>query len=143
VKRWWRRRNLPPHARGIDTIWKRSKAPSNISHIRRTTCCSRRRPPLLSLAVRGLDVGMNINTDSLVGTINIGPRGVEDWRECAVSMRAGGFSAEYTCSVRDEELRHFLAQLEDALARLGQAVTFEFRALASISTARLPPNISA
>ena len=72
---------------------------------------------------------MNFNTDGLVGTIEVGPRGVEDWRECAVVMRAGGFSAEYTCSVRDEELRYFLSQLEDALARLGQAVSFEFQAL--------------
>jgi hypothetical protein len=74
-------------------------------------------------------MGMNFNTDGLVGTIEIGPRGVEDWRECAVAMRADGFSAEYSCSVRDEELRHFLSQLEDALAQLGQAVSFEFQAL--------------
>jgi hypothetical protein len=87
------------------------------------------RPPLLSWVVRWLDVGMNINTDGLVGTIDIGPHGVEDWRECAVVMRADSFSAVYTCSVRDEELRHFLSQLEDALARLGQAVSFEFQAL--------------
>ena len=72
---------------------------------------------------------MNFNTDGLVGTIEVGPRGVEDWRECAVVMRAGGFSAEYTCSVRDEELRYFLSQLEDALASLGQAVSFQFQAL--------------
>src|SRR5262245_11649974 len=72
---------------------------------------------------------MNINADGLVGTIDIGPCEVEDWRECAITMRAGGFSAEYTCSVRDEEMRHFLSQLEDALARLGQAVSFEFQAL--------------
>jgi hypothetical protein len=72
---------------------------------------------------------MNFNTDGLVGTIEFGRRGVEDWRECAVVMRADGFSAEYTCSVRDEELRYFLSQLEDALARLGQTVSFEFQAL--------------
>jgi hypothetical protein len=72
---------------------------------------------------------MNINTDGLVGTIDIGPRDVEDWRECAVVVRADGFSAEYSCSVRDEELRHFLSQLEDALSRLGHAVSFEFQAL--------------
>jgi hypothetical protein len=47
---------------------------------------------------------MNINTDGLIGTIDIGSRDVEDWRECAVVMRTGGFSAEYTCSVRDDEL---------------------------------------
>ena len=72
---------------------------------------------------------MNINTDGLVGTIGIGPRDVEDWRECAVVMRADGFSAEYACSVRDEELRLLLSQLEGALARLGQAVSFQFQAL--------------
>ena len=72
---------------------------------------------------------MNFNTDGLVGTIDIGPRGAEDWRECAVVMAANGFYAEYTCSVRDEELRFFLSQLEDALVRLGQAVSFEFQAL--------------
>lgn len=72
---------------------------------------------------------MNINTDGLVGTIDIGPRDVEDWRSCTITMRADGFSAEYTCSVRDAELRHFLSQLEDALARLGQVVSFEFQAL--------------
>lgn len=86
-------------------------------------------PGSLSLSFGGLDVSMNINTDGLVGTIDIGPRDVEDWRECTVAMRAGGFSAEYTCSVLDEELCHFLAQLEDALGRLGQAVSFEFQAL--------------
>ena len=37
---------------------------------------------------------MNINTDGVVGTIDIGPRDVEDWRECAVVMRADEFSAE-------------------------------------------------
>jgi len=74
-------------------------------------------------------MGMNFNTDGLVGSINIGPRDVEDWRECAVAMKADGFSAEYTCSVRAEELRHFLSQLEDALARLGQVVSFKFQAL--------------
>lgn len=72
---------------------------------------------------------MNINTDGLVGTIDIGPRGAEDWRECAVAVRADGFSAEYTCSVRDEELRQFLVQLEDAIARLGQPVSFQFQVL--------------
>jgi len=74
-------------------------------------------------------MGMNFNTDGLVGTIDLGPRDPEDWRECAVAMRADGFSAEYTCSVRDEELRCFLSQLEGALAKLGQAVSFQFQAL--------------
>jgi len=74
-------------------------------------------------------VGMNFSTDGLVGTFEIGPRDVGDWRECAVAMRADGFSAEYTCSVRDEELRHLLSQIEDALAKLGQAVSFQFQAL--------------
>jgi hypothetical protein len=74
-------------------------------------------------------MGMNFNTDGLVGTIDIGARNVEDWRECAVVMRADGFSAEYTCSVREEELHHFLSQLEDAFARLGEAVSFQFQAL--------------
>jgi hypothetical protein len=72
---------------------------------------------------------MNFNTDGLVGTIDIGPRDVEDWRECAVVMRADGFSAEFRCSVRDDELRFFLSQLEDALARLGQAVSIQLQAL--------------
>ena len=40
---------------------------------------------------RRLDVGMNINTDGLVGKIDIGPRDVEDWREFAVVMTAAGF----------------------------------------------------
>lgn len=79
--------------------------------------------------VRRLGARMDFNTDGLVGRIDIGPRNVEDWRECAVVMRADGFSAEYTCSVRDEELRHFLSQLQDALTRLGQAVSFQFQAL--------------
>jgi hypothetical protein len=72
---------------------------------------------------------MNFNTDGFVGQIAIGPRNLEDWRECAIAMRADGFSAEYTCSVRDEELRHFLSQLVGALAKLGQAVSFQFQAL--------------
>jgi hypothetical protein len=72
---------------------------------------------------------MNFNTDGFVGAIDISPRGAEDWRECAVVVRANGFSAEYTCSVRDEELRNFLSKLEDAMAKLGQAVSFRFQAL--------------
>jgi hypothetical protein len=72
---------------------------------------------------------MNINTDGLVGTIDIGSRVAEDWRECAVVVKANGFSAEYSCSVREAELRHFVWQLENALAQLGQAVSFEFQAL--------------
>src|SRR5262245_40145922 len=72
---------------------------------------------------------MKFNTDGLVGTIEIGPRNEEDWRECAVAMRANGFSDEYTCSVRDQELQQLLSQLEDALAKLGQAVSFRFQAL--------------
>ena len=80
---------------------------------------------------------MKFNTDGLVGTIDIGPRGEEDWRECAVIMRAGGFSAEYTCSIRDEELRCFLSQLEEALAKLGQAVSFQFKPWSVDSLARL------
>ena len=31
--------------------------------------------------------------------------------------------------MREEELRHFLSQLEDAIARLGQAVAFQFATL--------------
>jgi hypothetical protein len=72
---------------------------------------------------------MNFNTDGLVGTIEIGPCNVEDWRECAVAMRTNGFSAEYNCLVRDEELRGFLELLEGALASLGRAVSFEFQAM--------------
>jgi hypothetical protein len=72
---------------------------------------------------------LNLNTDGLTGTIDIGPRGVEDWRECAVAVRADGFSAEYVCSVRDVELRDFLGQLETTLSNLGQPSTINFRAL--------------
>ena len=72
---------------------------------------------------------MELNTDGLVGTISIGSRDEENWRPCAVAVRADGFSAEYVCSVRDEELRDFLSQLEAALANLGQPVTITFRAL--------------
>jgi hypothetical protein len=77
----------------------------------------------------GLGMGINFNTVGLIGTIGIGPRDVGDWRECAVALRAAGFSAEYTCSVRDEELRRFLSQLESAIAKLGQAVSFQFQVL--------------
>jgi hypothetical protein len=72
---------------------------------------------------------MNINTDGLVGTITIGPREKEDWRQSAVAVRADGFSAEYVCSLRDEELRQFLEQIEAALSQLGQASTINFHAL--------------
>jgi hypothetical protein len=72
---------------------------------------------------------MNINTDGLVGTIDIGPRNNEDWHQCAVAVKADGFSAEYVCSVRDEELRQFLSQIETALSRLGQPSTIIFQAL--------------
>jgi hypothetical protein len=72
---------------------------------------------------------MDLNTDGLVGTIDIGPRDTEDWRQCTVAVRADGFSAEFVCSVRDEELRHFLSQIATALAQLGQPSTISFRAL--------------
>jgi hypothetical protein len=72
---------------------------------------------------------MNLNTDGLVGSIEIGPRENEDWRHCAVAVRADGFSAEYGCSVRDEELRQFLSQIEAALSQLGQTSTILFHAL--------------
>ncbi|HTU19988.1 MAG TPA: hypothetical protein VMG10_18130 [Gemmataceae bacterium] len=72
---------------------------------------------------------MNFNTDGLIGTIDIGTRDKESWRQCAVAVRADGFSAEYVCSVRDEELRRFLLQLETALSQLGQPSTIRFRAL--------------
>jgi hypothetical protein len=72
---------------------------------------------------------MNLNTDDLVGRIDIGPPGQENWRQCAVAVKAHGFSAEYVCSVRDEELRHFVSQLETALGKLGQPATISFRAL--------------
>src|SRR5438128_8581377 len=72
---------------------------------------------------------MKFNTDGLVGTIDIGPRDGEDWRQCEVAVRADGFSAEYVCSVRDEELRQLLVQLETALSNLGTPTTISFRAL--------------
>jgi hypothetical protein len=72
---------------------------------------------------------MNFNTDGLVGTIDIGPREKDDWRQCVVAVRANGFSAEYVCSVRDEELRQFLSQIEAALSKLGQLSTISFHAL--------------
>jgi hypothetical protein len=72
---------------------------------------------------------MNLNTDGLRGTIDIGPRDREDWRQCAVAVRADGFSAEYVCSVRDEELRQFLSMIEAALSRICQPSTISFRAL--------------
>ena len=72
---------------------------------------------------------MNLNTNGLKGTIDIGPCETHDWRECAVAVRAGGFSAECTCSVREKELREFLAQLENALSTLGQGCDIDFQTL--------------
>jgi hypothetical protein len=69
---------------------------------------------------------MNINTDGLVGTIDIGPANGEGWRQCTVSVRADGFSADYECSAREGELQGFLSDLETALSRLGQPATISF-----------------
>jgi hypothetical protein len=70
---------------------------------------------------------MNLNTDGLVGTIDIGPPGREGWRQCAVAVRAGGFSADYECSAREGELEYLLSDLESALAQLGQPVRISFQ----------------
>jgi hypothetical protein len=78
---------------------------------------------------REAEVRMNLNTDGLTGSIDIGPRGMEDWRECAVAVQASGFSANFGCSVRDEELRHFHSDLETALSRLGQECEIDFETL--------------
>ena len=72
---------------------------------------------------------MNLNTDPLKGSITVGMRDYHSWRECAVVVRAAGFSAEYVCSVREEELHHFLSQLETALSRLGQKCDIDFDTL--------------
>jgi hypothetical protein len=72
---------------------------------------------------------MNFNTDGLTGSIAIGLREDDDCRQCAVAVRADGFSAEYVCSVRDIELRDLLSQLEAAVAKLGQPSTINFSAL--------------
>jgi hypothetical protein len=69
---------------------------------------------------------MKLNTDGLIGTIDIGPRGVDNWRECAVAVNAQGFCAEYVCSVRDEEWRIFLTQIEAALEILGKTSNDRF-----------------
>lgn len=72
---------------------------------------------------------MNFNTDGFVGTIDIGPRDEEDWRQCEVSVSAQRFTAEYECSVRDEELWHLHSLLEAALDKLGQPVTISFQTM--------------
>jgi hypothetical protein len=72
---------------------------------------------------------MNLNTDGLVGTIDIGPPGREGWRQCAVAVRADGFSADYACSAREGELEEFLSRLEAALAQLGQRARISFQLL--------------
>lgn len=72
---------------------------------------------------------MKFNTDGLVGVIEIGSRSDEKWRECWVAVKADGFSAEYVCSVRDEELQRFLSHIETALSKLGQPSTIDFQAL--------------
>jgi hypothetical protein len=72
---------------------------------------------------------INFNTDGLTGSMDIGPPDEEGWRQSAVSVRADGFSADYVCSVRDEELRQFISQLETALSKLGQASTIIFGAM--------------
>jgi hypothetical protein len=79
--------------------------------------------------MRRLVVRMRFHTDGLVGMIEIGSRDEENWRSCDVVVSAYGFSAEYTCSVCDEELRGFLAQLEAALSNLGQPARVSFRAM--------------
>jgi hypothetical protein len=72
---------------------------------------------------------MNFNADGLHGSIAIGSRGADDWRNCAVAVRADGFTEEYVCSVRHEEWQAFLEQLETACSKLGQPSLFSFRAL--------------
>jgi hypothetical protein len=74
-------------------------------------------------------VSVTFNTDGLVGTIDIGPRDAENWRACVVDVRADGFTAHYVCSVRDQELRRLVSDIEGALARLGQRTSVEFCAL--------------
>ena len=72
---------------------------------------------------------MNLNTDGLVGTIDIGPLEDGDWRRCTVAVRADGFSADYECSAREGELDYFISQLEAALAQLGQPARISFQLL--------------
>ncbi len=72
---------------------------------------------------------MNLNTEGLVGTIDIGPTENGDWRHCAVAVRAHGFSADYECSARKGELEGFLSKLEAALAQLGQPAEISFQLL--------------
>jgi hypothetical protein len=71
---------------------------------------------------------MYLNTHGLVGTIDIGPSD-GDWRQCAVSVRADGFSADYECSAHEGELECFLERLEAALAQLGQPASISFQLL--------------
>jgi hypothetical protein len=72
---------------------------------------------------------MNLNTDGLVGTIDIGPLESGGWRQCTVTVRAGGFSADYECSAPEGELEYFLSQLEAALAQLGRPAKISFQLL--------------
>jgi hypothetical protein len=72
---------------------------------------------------------MNLNTDGLAGSIDIASCDNEGWRECAVAVRADGFTGEYVCSVRDDELRQFITKLEVAASNIGQTCDIEFHAL--------------
>jgi len=72
---------------------------------------------------------MNLNTDGLEGSIEIDSCDEEECRQCAAAVRSAGFCADFVCVVRDEEFRQFLAQLETALAKVGQGYDFDFRTL--------------
>jgi hypothetical protein len=72
---------------------------------------------------------MRFSTDGLTGTVTISPQNNGGRREALVSVRADGFSAEYTCDLREDELRQFLRDLEAALNDLGHDRNIEFRTL--------------
>jgi hypothetical protein len=122
----WARARSPrtPHRLAIDTSLRLAVIPSSRTVGLPMECNGR---PSLFAARLGLLVTMNLHTDGLVGTIDIGPLGCEGWRHCAVAVRADGFSADYDCTARKGELEEFVSGLETALAHLGQPARISFQ----------------
>lgn|SRR5262249_21691897 len=75
------------------------------------------------------EMRLTLNTDGLIGSIAIGPEDPESWRQCSVSVRAWGFSADYSCCVRSEELHALLREIDAAIANLGQITEIDFGTL--------------
>jgi hypothetical protein len=71
-------------------------------------------------------MALEFNTDGLTGTIDIRSRNSEGWRNCHVAVSAFGFTAEYNCDVREEELCAFREELESASRNLGTEQIIEF-----------------